>query len=116
MAPILIAIGVFVFAACLVMGLYSAATRLPGLLVERKVEARMADVAKHLTPEPGLGFDLVKRSKDGAMPAIDRAFAETGAGTWVSKLIEQAGSKTGVSTVLLSSLALGTAVALTSAS
>jgi tight adherence protein B len=71
-------------------------------------------VAKHLTPEPGLGFDLVKRSKDGAMPAIDRAFAETGAGTWVSKLIEQAGSKTGVSTVLLSSIALGTAVALTS--
>ena len=46
------------------------------------------------------------------MPAIDRAVADTGAGTWVAKLIDQAGSKTGVSTVLLSSLALGTAVAL----
>ena len=78
MAPILIALGVFVFAAGLVVGLYYAATKLPALLVQRRVEARMADVAKHLTPEPGLGFDLVKRSKDGAMPAIDRAVAETG--------------------------------------
>jgi len=109
MAPILIAIGVFVFAACVVMGLYYAATKLPGLLVQRKVEARMADVAKHLTPEPGLGFDLIKRQKDGA---IDRAFAETGAGTWVAKLIDQAGSKTAVGTVLVSSLGLGVAVAL----
>ena len=40
-------------------------------------------------------------------------FSETGAGTWLSKLIEQAGSKAGVSTVLLSSLALGVAVAFT---
>ena len=110
MAPVLISVGVFLLAAGLVVGLYYAATKLPGLLVQRKVEARMADVAKHLTPEPGLGFDLVKRSKDGA---IDRAFSETGAGTWLAKLIDQAGSKAGVSTVLLSSLALGVAVAFT---
>ncbi len=109
MAPILIAVGVFLLAAGLVVGLYYAATKLPGLLVQRKVEARMADVAKHLTPEPGLGFDLIKRQKDGA---IDRAFAETGAGTWVAKLIDQAGSKTAVGTVLVSSLGLGVAVAL----
>lgn len=114
MAPILIACGVFVFAAGLVVALYYAATKVPGLLVQRRVEARMADVAKHLTPEPGLGFDLVKRKKDGAMPAIDRAVAETGAGTWLAKLIDQAGSKAGVSSVLLSSLALGAAVAFTS--
>ncbi len=113
MAPILIAFGVFVLAAGLVVGIYYAATQLPTLLVQRRVGARMADVAKHLTPEPGLGFDLVKRRKDGALPAIDRAVAETSAGTWVAKLIEQAGSKTGVSTVLLASLALGAAMAFT---
>lgn len=113
MAPILIAFGVFVLAAGLVVGIYYAATQLPTLLVRRRVGARMADVAKHLTPEPGLGFDLVKRRKDGALPAIDRAVAETSAGTWVAKLIEQAGSKTGVSTVLLASLALGAAMAFT---
>lgn len=113
MAPILIAFGVFVLAAGLVVGIYYAATQLPTLLVRRRVGARMADVAKHLTPEPGLGFDLVKRQKDGALPAIDRAVAETSAGTWVAKLIEQAGSKTGVSTVLLASLALGAAMAFT---
>lgn len=113
MAPILIATGVFVLAAAMVVGLYYATTKVPTLLVERRVNARMADVAKHLTPEPGLGFDLVKRQKNGAMPAIDRAMAETGPGTWVAKLLEQADSKVGVSTVLLSSLLLGAAVAFT---
>ena len=113
MVPLLIAIGVFILAAAVVVGLYFAATKVPTLLVERRVNARMADVAKHLTPEPGLGFDLVKRSKDGAMPAIDRAMAETGPGTWVAKLLDQADSKVGVSTVLLSSLLLGAAVAFT---
>jgi len=113
MVPLLIAIGVFILAAAVVVGLYYAATKVPTLLVERRVNARMADVAKHLTPEPGLGFDLVKRHKDGAMPAIDRAMAETGPGTWVAKLLDQADSKVGVSTVLLSSLLLGAAVAFT---
>ncbi|MBK5298839.1 MAG: type II secretion system F family protein [Vicinamibacteria bacterium] len=113
MAPILIAFGVFVFAAGLVVALGYGATQLPTLLAQRRVGARMADVARHLTPEPGLGFDLVKRQKDGALPAIDRAVAETSAGTWVAKLIEQAGSKAGVSTVLLASLALGAAMAFT---
>lgn len=113
MAPLLIATGVFILAAALVVGLYYAATKVPTLMVERRVQARMADVAKHLTPEPGLGFDLVKRQKDGAMPAIDRAVAETGAGTWLAKLIDQAGSKAGVSTVLLSAIVLGSALAFT---
>ncbi len=113
MVPLLIAIGVFILAAGLVVALYYGATKVPTMMVQRRVQARMADVARHLTPEPGLGFDLVKRQNDGAMPAIDRAVAETGAGTWVAKLIEQAGSKAGVSTVLLSSLALGAAMAFT---
>ena len=113
MAPLLIAIGVFILAAGLVMGFYYAAMKVPTALVQRRVDSRLADVAKHLTPEPGLGFELVKRQNDGAMPAIDRAVAQTSAGTWVAKLIEQAGSKAGVSTVLVASLALGAAMAFT---
>ena len=74
--------------------------------MQRTVDSRIADVAKHLTPEPGLGFDLVKRQKDGAMPAIDRAVAETGAGTWVPTH-RPGRQQGGCQPVLLSSLALG---------
>jgi tight adherence protein B len=115
MAPVLMAFGVFVFAAGVVLGLYYAATRLPTMLVQRRVQTRMADVAKHLQPEAGLGFDLVKRQVNGAMPAIDRAVADTGAGNWIAKLIDQAGLKTGVSTVLLAAIGLGAVVAVSGA-
>ncbi len=41
------------------------------------------------------------------MPAVDRVLANTGAGNWIAKLIEQAGGKTGVSTVVMTSLVIG---------
>jgi len=113
MAPLLIAAGVFVLAAGLVVALYYAATKVPGMMVQRKVEARMADVARHLEPEPGLRFELVKRQKEGPLPVLDRLVSETGAGNWIAKLIEQSGSKAGVSAVLVSALALGAAMAIT---
>jgi tight adherence protein B len=113
MAPILIAFGVFVLAAGIVVGLYYAATTLPTVLMQRRVQARITDVTRPLEAESGKGFELVKRQKDGAMPMVDRLFSETGPGTWVAKLIEQAGSTTGVSTVLIAALVLGMLVAMT---
>ena len=74
MAPILIAIGVFVFAAG--AGRRRSTTRPPSCrhcwcsAGSRRAWPTWPSTS---TPEPGLGFDLVKRSKDGAMPAIDRA-------------------------------------------
>jgi tight adherence protein B len=113
MAPILIAFGVFVLAAGIVVGLYYAATTLPTVLMQRRVQARITDVTRPLEAESGKGFELVKRQKGGAMPMVDRLFSETGPGTWVAKLIEQAGSTTGVSTVLIAALVLGMLVAMT---
>ncbi len=113
MVPLLIAAGVFVFAAGVVLALYYGATKVPGLMVQRKVEARMADVARRLEPEPGLGFELVKRQKAGPLPVLDRLVSGTGAGNWIAKLVEQSGSKAGVSAVLVSALALGAAMAIT---
>jgi tight adherence protein B len=113
MVPLLIAAGVFVFAAGVVLALYYGATKVPGLMVQRKVEARIADVARRVEPEPGLGFELVKRQKAGPLPVLDRLVSDTGAGNWIAKLVEQSGSKAGVSAVLVSALALGAAMAIT---
>ena len=106
MAPLLIALGVFVFGAGLVMAAYFGVMKVPTMLVQRRIQSRMEDVSQHIEPQ-GQAFDLVKRHMDGALPAIDRAVANTGAGNWLAKLIDQAGLKTGVSTVLLGSVALG---------
>ena len=113
MTPALIAFGVFVLAAGLVVGLYLAATKVPTLLMQRRIQSRIADVSRPIEADKNLTFELVKRQQDGAMPAIDRMVAETGAGTWIAKLIEQAGSRAGVSTVILAALGLGALVAFT---
>ena len=106
MVPLLIALGVFVFGTGLVLAAYFGVMKVPTMMVQRRIQSRMEDVAQHLEPQ-GQAFDLVKRHMDGALPAIDRAVANTGAGNWLAKLIDQAGLKTGVSTVLLGSVALG---------
>jgi len=111
MAPLLIALGVFVFGAGLVVAAYFGVMKVPTMLVQRRIQSRIEDVSQHLEPQ-GQAFDLVKRHMDGALPAIDRAVANTGAGNWLAKLIDQAGLKTGVSTVLLGSVALGLLVGL----
>ena len=112
MAPVLIAFGVFVLAAGFVVAAYYAFSKLPSLMMQRKIESRMADVTRPLEVEPQLGFELVKRQKDGPLPLVDRLMAQSGAGSWVAKLIEQSGAKTGVSAVVLMAGVLGLVTAL----
>jgi tight adherence protein B len=112
MAPILIAAGVFVLAAGVIVAAYYGLSSLPALMTQRKIESRMADVTRPAEVEPKLGFELVKRQKDGPLPLVDRLVSETGAGTWLAKLIEQSGSKTGVSAVILMAGLLGVVAAL----
>ena len=112
MAPVLIAFGVFVLAAGFIVAAYYGFAKLPSMMMQRKIESRMADVTRPAETEPKLGFELVKRQKDGPLPLVDRLVAETGAGNWIGKLIEQSGSKTGVSAVILMAGLLGLATAL----
>ena len=112
MAPVLIAFGVFVLAAGFIVAAYYGFAKLPSMMMQRKIESRMADVTRPAETEPKLGFELVKRQKDGPLPLVDRLVAETGAGNWIGKLIEQSGSKTGVSAVILMAGLLGLVTAL----
>ncbi len=107
MVPLLIAFGVFIFAAGVVVALYFGASKVPRMLEERRVHARIGEVTRDLQEDHIHSFDLVKRKAHGAMPAVDRVLANTGAGNWIAKLIEQAGGKSGVSTVVMTSLVIG---------
>ena len=112
MAPVLIAFGVFVLAAGFVFAAYYGLSKLPSMMMQRKIESRMADVTRPAEAQPKLGFELIKRQKDGPLPLVDRLVSETGAGNWIAKLIEQSGSKTGVSAVILMAGLLGVVAAL----
>jgi tight adherence protein B len=111
MAPVLLAIGVFIVGAVLVIGAYYLIAGLPQWLVQRQIQQRIDDVSMVLTPEPTEMASLVKGQVKGVIPALDRIASDTKYGGWLARLIDQSGAKTGVSTVLLSSLALGAATA-----
>ncbi len=110
MAPLLLAFGLFIVGVALVLGAYYAITRLPQYLVERRVQQRMNDVARHLEPQDAEVFNLVKQRVEGVLPGLDRLATDTKYGSSLAMLIDQAGSTVGVSTILIASLALGAAV------
>jgi tight adherence protein B len=88
----------------------AGAAYLPGALAERRLAQRLEDVS---TPVELVadGETLVKRAKDGPLPAIDRIAGRTAAGMRLGRIIEQAGSRTSVSALLLTSAGVGLAVA-----
>jgi tight adherence protein B len=107
MAPALLAFGVFIVGAVLVVGAYSLIAGLPHWLAQRRIQQRIDDVTMTFTPEPTESASLVKGQVKGLIPALDRMASNTEYGNWLVRLIDQSGAKTGVSTVLLGSLTLG---------
>jgi tight adherence protein B len=107
MAPALLAFGVFIVGAVLVVGAYSLIAGLPHWLAQRRIQQRIDDVTMTFTPEPTESASLVKGQVKGLIPALDRMASNTEYGNWLVRLIDQSGAKAGVSTVLLGSLTLG---------
>ncbi len=110
MAPLILAFGVFVFGAALVFGAYLLVAGMPQWMVQRRINQRMDDVLLALKPEVEMA-SVVKGQISGLLPALDRLALGTSYGSWLARLIDQSGAKTGVSTILLASIALGAALA-----
>jgi tight adherence protein B len=110
MAPLILAFGVFVFGAALVFGAYLLVAGMPQWMVQRRINQRMDDVLLALKPEVEMA-SVVKGQVSGLVPALDRLALGTSYGSWLARLIDQSGAKTGVSTILLASIALGGALA-----
>ena len=110
MALLLLALGVFIVGTAVVVGVYYGFTRLPQYLIERRIEQRMADVARHIEPEQADAFNISKEQAAGVLPGLDKLATDTSYGISIARLLEQAGSKKGVSTVLMTSLVFGIAL------
>jgi len=91
---------VFLLGAGAVGGGYAAVTYLPGFLASRRLDQRLRDVSIAVEP-PSDDSSVVKQSAAGPMPAFDRAMAKTRGGSWLAHLIEQSGSRTTPSAIVL---------------
>ena len=103
----------FCIGAGFVLGSYFGVTKLPGMVLQRKLEARLEEVAMGPDVEPvadGQAKALLKVAQGGPMPAIDRFVGGTTRGSALGRWIEQSGVKTTISAVLLAGI--GVAVAL----
>ena len=98
---------VFVIVAAIVLGGYTAAMRVPAALARRRLERRLREIGDHGTPEAS----IIMRQAEGPLPAIDRFIGQTGAGSRLARLIEQAGATMAPSAVIVVSVLLALAAA-----
>ena len=115
MVLLLLVVLAFAVGFFLVFGGYFGATRLPGFMLQRKVEARLEEVTAvevTATGDDGQTKTVVKASSLGPLPGIDRVLGGTTQGNKLARWIEQSGVKTTLSAVLLVAFGLAAAGAL----
>jgi tight adherence protein B len=100
----------FFLGAGIVLGSFFGVTKVPGMLLQRKLEARLEEVAMGPDIEPVAAADgqtrtVVKVTEGGPMPGVDRFIGGTTRGSALGRWIEQSGVKTSISAMLLIALA-----------
>jgi tight adherence protein B len=113
----LIVVFVFLLGAGAVVGGYFFIAAVPGELAKRRLDRRLQDVAMPTGDAANGGADatILKRSVEGPLPALDRLVAKTGAGLSLTRMIEQAGSRTTPSAFVMTSIGSAAAAALVTA-
>jgi tight adherence protein B len=91
----------FVIGIGVVVGAYAAVAWLPGQMSRRRIDQRIAEVSMPTEFVDASPTHLVKRGNVGVLPALDRVADGTPWGSGSARLIEQAGMKIGVSTLVL---------------
>ena len=104
MAGVILILSVFVLGAGGVFVAYYMFTKMPGLMLQRKLDARLDEVVRPLDEEPKEGAGLVKTSHSGALPAFERLLAGSSRGSAIAMWIEQSGVKTSICGFIVAAL------------
>ena len=90
----------FVIGVALVLGSYFGVTKVPGMMLQRKLDARLQEISLPDAPaeSDGSSQGLLKTAQTGMLPALDKMMAGTAKGSAVSRWLEQSGVKISVST------------------
>jgi len=111
-APMLVLLA-FVFGAGLVLALYFGAARIPGMMMQRKLETRLQEITQPIEDtNKDASKVIVKVATEGPLPALDRLLGGTTRGSSFGRWIEQSGMKASISGVLLIGVGLGVTLAL----
>ena len=102
----------FLVGVGLVMGLFFGVTKIPGLIAQRKLDARLQELSAPADEAKEGDKLLVKVQTVGPLPAIDRFFAESKRGSALGQWLEQSGMKVSVSGVLMMATASAVLMAL----
>jgi tight adherence protein B len=93
----LLALLVFIVVAGSIIGGYYAVMLLPGVVAARKLDRRLRDVSTDpaVSDPKAPGDETVLMHKlEGPIPGMDRLMSGTGAGKYMTRLIEQSGVRT----------------------
>jgi tight adherence protein B len=104
----------FAIGAAIVFGTYFGATKVPGMVLQRKLDQRLQEISSPIEAPAaeGSGMGLLKTQAEGMLPALDRMFGGTAKGSRLTTWIEQSGVKTTLSTVLLMAVVMAGVMAL----
>jgi tight adherence protein B len=103
----------FIVGVGLVMGGFTAASKLPQMLMQRRLGVRLQEVSQPLERVEDTNAKLlVKVQAEGPLPAIDRFLGTTTRGSALGRWVDQSGLKLSLSGVVLISLTLAALFAL----
>ena len=105
----------FLVGVGLVLALAHFAAKVPGMLMQRKLESRLQEISRVDKPEGESTAALLKTLNAGPLPGLDRAFGQTARGNALASWIEQSGAKVSLSAVLRLGVFAGVIVALVAA-
>jgi tight adherence protein B len=85
----------------IVFGGYLGATKLPGMMLQRKLEARLEEISQPAEADAGPLTDLLRTRADGPIPVLDRLIGGSTRGSALGRWIDQSGVKISMSALLL---------------
>ncbi|HVH58181.1 MAG TPA: type II secretion system F family protein [Vicinamibacterales bacterium] len=105
----------FVVGVGFVLGGAKFASNVPAMMMRRKLDTRLKEIAIGDRPDSEPAKALLKSLHEGPLPALDRAFGDTARGHAFAEWIAQSGTKASVSAVLLTAAIAGVIIAFATA-
>jgi tight adherence protein B len=107
MGLMILVVSVFVIGVGLVLGVFFGVTKLPGYLLQRKLNTRLDEVTAPAEETSDTGAAVVKATHEGLLPGFDRLAAGTARGSALATWIEQSGVQISISGLFLLAATLG---------
>ena len=103
----------FVFGVGIIVAMYFGAMKVPAMMQQRRLDARLQELSAPPPDEKDTGAKaLLKVGPMGPMPALDRLIGGTTRGSALGRWIEQAGVKMSISGVILIAITMSVGFAL----